>query len=297
LDTELKISVIIPAYNCEKYIQKCLNSILAQSHQNIEILIADDGSEDRTRKLIDGYSDERIKRFHNNENIGNVRTRNKLFKEATGSYYCIQDADDWSDPDRLKKQISFIQKNNLDGCLCGIKMIKDDRVVAHQEKHHFMPATIMISEAAYKTSGGIPVLLERIIAEDNYWLNRIKEKFNIGKLDEQLYFHRSNPSSLTNSFKLENLTAIPLIAELNRQRKESGSDWVEQNKVTEIKAFKEKLLSNKKWLSNKLMEKAVSIVEHNPAQAEELKVEAHKLIGSKLYFKKVYWVYKKLSFK
>lgn len=295
MDKELKISVIIPAYNCEKYIQKCLNSILAQSHKNIEILIADDGSEDRTKKLIDGYSDKRIKRFHNTENIGNVRTRNNLFDQATGDYYCIQDADDWSDPDRLKRQLNFIRKSNLDGCLCGIEMIKDDKVIPHQKKHHFMPATLMISDAVYKNIGGIPILLERIIGEDNYWLNKINEKYRIGKLDEALYYHRSNPDSLTNSFRLENLTAIPLISELNRQRRETGSDWVEQNKVDEIKKFKEKLVSDKNWLSSKLMEKAISMVEHNPSQAKELKKEAHKLIGSKLYFRKSYWVFKKLS--
>lgn len=295
MNPEPKISVIIPAFNCEQYIQKCLNSILVQSHQNIEILISDDGSNDRTKKLIDGYSDDRIKRFHNTENIGNVRTRNKLFEHATGEYYCIQDADDWSDPDRLKKQLNFIHKNNLDGCLCRIKKIKDNKEVPSSKNHQFMPATIMLKAAVYKSTGGIPILLERIIAEDNYWITRIEENFSIGKLNEPLYFHRSNPQSLTNSFKMENLTAVPLIKELKRQRRETGTDWAEQNNAEEIKAFKESLMSDKNWLSDKLMKKAINIVLDNPSLAKELLNKASELIGYKLFFKKSYWVYKKMK--
>ncbi len=290
MNPEPKISVIIPAFNCEKYIQKCLNSILAQSHQNIEVLIADDGSIDRTKKLIDGYSDERIKRFHNTENIGNVRTRNKLFAEATGSYYCIQDADDWSDSERLKKQLNLIQENNLDGCLCGIKKIRDDKEVPHASTHYFMPATIMIKSDVYKSIGGIPELLERIVAEDNYWISLIKEKFNIGKLDEALYYHRSNPNSLTNSFSLEILTAVPLIAELKRQRKTTGTDWVEQGNHEQIQQFKSNLIQDKNWLQGALLIKSLNLSKSDKVLSKQVFKKAIKVNKYRVLFLRMFWI-------
>ena len=68
------ISVIIPAYNVEKYINETLNSILNQTYQNFEILIADDRSSDRTKEIIDLYKDPRIKKFHNENNLGDRKS-------------------------------------------------------------------------------------------------------------------------------------------------------------------------------------------------------------------------------
>ena len=73
------VSVLLPAHNAEKYINETIDSILAQTYTNFELLIADDCSTDDTRKIIDSYSDNRIKCFHNSENLRKPKTRQKLF--------------------------------------------------------------------------------------------------------------------------------------------------------------------------------------------------------------------------
>ncbi len=96
------VSVIIPAYNCERFIIQSLDSIINQTYQNLEIIVCDDASKDKTRKIIDSYSDPRIKRFHNEYNMGYLITWNKLMAFATGEYITFQDADDVSDTKRIE---------------------------------------------------------------------------------------------------------------------------------------------------------------------------------------------------
>ncbi|MDE5770085.1 MAG: glycosyltransferase family 2 protein [Ruminococcus sp.] len=91
-----KISVIIPAYNVEKYISKCIDSVLQQSYYNIEIIIVDDGSHDNTPAIIDRYADKdnRIKTIHQ-INQGLPAARNAGLKAASGDFIMFLDSDDW----------------------------------------------------------------------------------------------------------------------------------------------------------------------------------------------------------
>lgn len=105
------VSVIMPAYNCEKFIRQALDSILQQTYPHLEILVADDASKDRTKQIIDSYGDPCIKRFHNTENLGYLKTWNKLMTFAQGKYITFQDADDYSEKDRIEKLLSHLSKN------------------------------------------------------------------------------------------------------------------------------------------------------------------------------------------
>ena len=112
-----KISVIMPAYNCEKYIRQAIDSILNQTYQNIELLISDDKSTDNTKKILDSYSDTRIKRFDNNINLGYLKTFNKLIALAEGDYITFQDGDDYSELNRLELLLKeFKNDNELGAC-------------------------------------------------------------------------------------------------------------------------------------------------------------------------------------
>lgn len=106
-----KISVIIPVYNVEEYLPKCLDSILGQSFEDIEIICIDDSSDDGSLEVLEQYAkqDRRIKIFSNKENIGGALTRNKGLDIATGEYIYFMDSDDWIEPDYLEKMLSAIE--------------------------------------------------------------------------------------------------------------------------------------------------------------------------------------------
>jgi glycosyltransferase involved in cell wall biosynthesis len=106
----IKVSVIIPAYRAEKYLAEAIESILAQSFQKFELIIVDDGSNDRTNEIISYYvaRDSRVIALKNHINLGIAATRNHGLKKATGEYIAWQDADDISMPDRLQLQVDFL---------------------------------------------------------------------------------------------------------------------------------------------------------------------------------------------
>ena len=122
-----KISILVPAYNCSKYIEQCLSSILSQTYSNFEILISDDGSSDNTRAIIDSIDDNRIKSFHNSKNRGKTFTVNSLAKRVTGSFVTIHDADDISVQNRFEKQMVAFQNSSILG-MCGTSFnyVKND---------------------------------------------------------------------------------------------------------------------------------------------------------------------------
>lgn len=108
---EGKVSIIIPVYNAEKFLKRAVDSILAQTIGEWEILLVDDGSKDKSREVMESYSDERIRCFFCEQNAGPARARNIGLKNATGQYIAFLDADDFWRPDKLQKQLEFMEKN------------------------------------------------------------------------------------------------------------------------------------------------------------------------------------------
>ena len=105
------ISIIMPSYNAEKYLREAMDSILTQSFQDFEFLIINDGSTDSTEEIILSYSDSRINYVKNETNIKLIASLNKGFKLAKGKYITRMDADDISLPERLEKQVNFMEKH------------------------------------------------------------------------------------------------------------------------------------------------------------------------------------------
>lgn len=106
-----KVTVFMPVYNSEKYLNTSIDSILNQTYKNFELLIIDDGSTDSSMDIINSYNDTRIKVIKNNENKGLPYTRNLGLNLSTGDYIAIMDSDDISYPNRLEKQVDFLEKN------------------------------------------------------------------------------------------------------------------------------------------------------------------------------------------
>ena len=102
------LSVILPVYNAEAYIVEAISSILAQTYENFELIIINDGSTDQTEALIKNFRDARIL-YYSRENRGVNASRNEAFRLARGEYIALQDADDISNPTRFEKQIQFLE--------------------------------------------------------------------------------------------------------------------------------------------------------------------------------------------
>src|SRR5262245_27160007 len=106
-----KVSVVMPVYNREKYVGKAIESVLTQTFTNFELLVIDDGSTDRSRAIVQSYVDARIRLFCNDANEGIPKTRNKAIALARGEYIAFVDSDDWVYPERLAKQVAFLDRH------------------------------------------------------------------------------------------------------------------------------------------------------------------------------------------
>ena len=117
------VSVILPVFNGEKYLAEAITSILQQTHENLELIIINDGSSDSTPKITSVFSakDSRIRAI-NKSNEGLVNALNDGLDIISGEYICRMDADDIAEPSRIEEQINYMQKHNLD--VCGSNIIK-----------------------------------------------------------------------------------------------------------------------------------------------------------------------------
>lgn len=118
----LKISVIVPVYNVEKYISRCLDSLLAQTFADFEVICVDDGSLDDSGKICEKYAEQdgRIK-VHHIENSGVSNARNYALSKAEGEWYAFVDADDWVEPDYLETLYEKATQNDCDIAACSFQ--------------------------------------------------------------------------------------------------------------------------------------------------------------------------------
>ena len=112
INENIKVSVIMPAYNDGIFIKDTILSVLNQSHKNIELIVVDDHSQDDTVEIINSLNDHRIKLIVNSENKGAAYSRNTALLQATGEYVAFLDGDDRWDEKKIEKQLNFMVKNN-----------------------------------------------------------------------------------------------------------------------------------------------------------------------------------------
>lgn len=109
----IKVSIVTPTYNSSEYIEKTINSILAQTHQNFEIIVVDDCSTDNTVALVQKCYDNRIIILQNEKNMGAAYSRNQAIATASGDYIAFLDGDDVWLPFKLEQQLNFMITNNI----------------------------------------------------------------------------------------------------------------------------------------------------------------------------------------
>lgn len=133
-----KISVIMPNYNCEKYIGEAIESILNQTFINFEFIIIDDWSTDNSWNIIQEYvkKDERIIALKNETNLWVSKTRNKAINISKWEYIALMDSDDMSLLDRFEKQINFLDKNTDVGIIWGTMQIMDENGKVYTERRY-----------------------------------------------------------------------------------------------------------------------------------------------------------------
>lgn len=122
------ISIIVPIYNAEKYLNKCLDSLVNQTKKELEFILVNDGSTDNSEKIIKSYKDDRIKYFKNkNQGIG--KTRNFGIEKATGKYLMFLDSDDYLDLDACKRVYEKATKDKLDLVVFDFYRVEQEKLV------------------------------------------------------------------------------------------------------------------------------------------------------------------------
>lgn len=116
------VSVIVPVYNGEKSIKRCLDSLLKQTYTNFEIIVVNDGSNDQSKNIIDSYHDKRIVAIHK-ENEGVSETRNHGINKAKGKYLCFVDCDDYVCENYLKLMVEQIKQEQSDLVICNYQRL------------------------------------------------------------------------------------------------------------------------------------------------------------------------------
>ena len=214
-----RVSVLMPAYNSEKYIATAIESILNQTFSDFEFIIINDGSTDNTAKIVRQYArrDPRIKFVDNKKNRGISETRNSLLDMATGEYAAYQDSDDVSMPNRLAQQVKFLDSNpeiSVVGAAMQafpiarlIKCPTQPRILDFYFANAVSNPTVMMRMRDIK-SAGLRYDTDLSTAEDyDFWFNVIK-RFNIYNLPDVLVNYRVLPTSLShNNPKLDECNA------------------------------------------------------------------------------------------
>ena len=123
-----KISIIIPMYNCEAYISRCIESLLKQTYDNIEIIVVDDGSKDKSAQIVRRIQEETKKVIYlYQDNSGPGKARNRAIKEATGKYILFVDADDYLGENYINDLVECAEKNESELVIAGYTLVYADK--------------------------------------------------------------------------------------------------------------------------------------------------------------------------
>lgn len=199
-----KVSIVLPTYNGAEYIRQSIDSCLNQTYKNIELIIVDDGSTDKTHEIVKSYRDKRIKFIQHKKNNGLPNALNTGFANAIGDYLTWTSDDNFYVKEALEKMLSFLKAKNCDFVYCDYNIIKDDNLsnqnlnklsanVRLENANHIGPC-FLYSKRVKKIIGNYDPDTE--LAEDyDYWI-RVSKKFTMFHLNQPLYFFREHKESL-----------------------------------------------------------------------------------------------------
>lgn len=215
-----KISIIIPAYNCESTIQRCLTSILKQNYKNYEIVIVNDGSTDNTFGVLSRFCKEyKMIKIYNKDNSGPGIARKYGLDRANGDYVIFIDADDYIDSNMLSSMVGIIENPNIDIVQCGYYKFIDGKNYEKRSPYIFLenPLESFLNQENVDCYLWNKLIRRELLmtiefpnaymSEDHYVLLQCFEKAKVFvNIDLCLYYYVENAKSLCNeNFNLKKL--------------------------------------------------------------------------------------------
>lgn len=202
---KVKVSVIIPVYNAEKYLRKCLDSVFSQNI-NVEVIVIDDGSNDSSIQIINEYSD--VKLIQNLSNQGPALARNKGIELAHGDYIAFLDADDYWEENKLIQQIALMEEMNCDLCYSARRLILDGGIKTNKVIKVPQSVTyeellkgnvINCSSVLVKKDLIVKYKFEDYDCHEDYllWLKMLKDGCNAKGINEPLLNYRLSKNAIT----------------------------------------------------------------------------------------------------
>ena len=227
------VSIITPVYNYERYIAEAMESVLAQTYSNWEMIIVDDRSSDNSPEIVKKYAkkDHRIKLIELPENLGAAMARNRALEHAKGRYIAFLDSDDIWDNSKLAKQIAFMQKNDFPVTFTSYELINENGTqlnhVIHSVKklslNDYLKNTLIGFSTAIidiEQTGSISFMDIKTRSDTQLWITLLKKGFFAYGLDEVLVKYRKDHKSLSSNkikaalqvwrlyYKIENIGLI-----------------------------------------------------------------------------------------
>lgn len=204
------VSVIVPVYNVEQYLPRCVDSIINQTYKNLEIILVDDGSQDGCPKLCDDYKDQddRVTVIHKH-NGGLSDARNAGLDVASGDYITFIDSDDWYELETIEKLVNAIEVNNADIVSYGAFIATDEEKNAEHlvfEKNTAFEYAVAMCEGKKDQSVCMKLFDRDVI---------INRRFKVGRLNEDFYF------MMLMLFKECKIVTVPFVGYNYYKRKES----------------------------------------------------------------------------
>ena len=202
------VSIITPSYNSAKFIKQCIESVIAQTYTNWEMLIVDDYSADNSLQILKKYFDKRIQLIELDENVGASESRNVAIRKAKGKYIAFLDSDDLWEPQKLEKQISFMETEDIAFSFSTYQLMSDDESKLYSIIH--APKIVTYSSYLKKTiigcltviidkekTGGFEMPNIRSSHDMALWLLIMRRGFDAYGLDENLARYRIVSTSNT----------------------------------------------------------------------------------------------------
>lgn len=193
------VSVIIPTYNEEDYIQECIHSLQQQTLQEFEVIFIDDDSTDATREHIRNADDDRFRLIHRTESQSIPSARNRGIAESRGKFIANQDADDISRPQRLERQVEYLNAHehvDIVGTQCQnfttTRRLDKPRSLAHEPAQYmpnqFVHGSLMFRQEVLSTLGGYDESFH--VAEDAELMAQAESNYTFHNMQERLYKRR-----------------------------------------------------------------------------------------------------------
>lgn len=248
------VSIIVPVYKAEKYIHQCVDSLLAQTHQNIEVILVDDGSPDRCGEICDDYAaqDSRVKVIHQ-RNGGVGKARQTGIEHATGVYSIHADPDDWVDSTMIEEMVAKAKEDDADMVICdffeengtnricqhlAMESAPSPAIIEKRLIHHELSGYLWNKMFRRECCGEIDFPSDITLLEDELFIIRVLRTGNIKRvayLPKAFYHYRTdNTSSIIHVRSERNLQSLYKVLHYLLENSGAGStsdDWIIERKM------------------------------------------------------------------